>query len=131
VAMLTTMFSTSLTVVDGFPRAIARTVAVARRGLGATPDDEGPVYWISGAVLATLTVLVVARLIGTLTAMVDFATIVSFFTAPALGYLNLRVVTASHVPAEARPGRALRVLSMLGLVLLAGTAAIYLVTVFR
>jgi len=131
VAMLTTMFSTSLTVVDGFPRAIARTVAVARRGLGATPDDEGPVYWISGAVLGTLTVLVVARLIGTLTAMVDFATIVSFFTAPALGYLNLRVVTASHVPAEARPGRALRVLSMLGLVLLAGTAAIYLVTVFR
>jgi len=47
VAMFTTMFSTSLTVVDGFPRAIARSVCVVRSGLQGTPDDEGPVYWIS------------------------------------------------------------------------------------
>jgi len=129
--MLTTMFSTSLTVVDGFPRALARTFRVVRHGLDATPDDEGPAYWTAGAVLGVLTVLIVARLIGSLTAMVDFATIVSFFTAPALGYLNLRVVTAAHVPVEARPGRALRVLSLLGLVLLGGTAVVYLVTVLR
>jgi Mn2+/Fe2+ NRAMP family transporter len=125
VAMLTTMFSTSLTVVDGFPRALARTFRVVRHGLDATPDDEGPAYWIAGAVLGVLTVLIVARLIGSLTAMVDFATIVSFFTAPALGYLNLRVVTAAHVPPEARPGRLLRALSVVGLVLLGGTAVVY------
>jgi len=131
VAMFTTMFSTSLTVVDGFPRAIARSVCVVRSGLQGTPDDEGPVYWISGAILGILTVVVVAAFIGTLTAMVDFATIVSFCTAPALGYLNLRAVTAPHVPAEHRPGRTLLLLSRLGLVLLGGTALVYLVTVIR
>jgi Mn2+/Fe2+ NRAMP family transporter len=131
VAMFTTMFSTSLTVVDGFPRAIARTVRVARHGLGAAPDDEGPVYWIAGAVLGALTVVVVAGFLGTLTAMVDFATTISFCTAPALGYLNLRAVTAPHVPVEARPGRALRWLSVLGLALLGGTAAVYVVRLLR
>lgn len=131
VAMFTTMFSTSLTVVDGFPRAIARTVRVARHGLDAVPDDEGPVYWISGAVLGVLTVVVVTGFLGTLTAMVDFATTVSFCTAPALGYLNLRAVTAPHVPAEARPGRLLLITSYLGLVLLGGTAIVYLVALVR
>jgi len=129
VAMFTTMFSTSLTVVDGFPRAIARSVRVARSGFQGTPNDEGPVYWISGAILGILTVIVVAAFIGTLTAMVDFATIVSFCTAPALGYLNLRAVTAPHVPAEHRPGTKLLLLSYLGLALLGGTALVYLVTV--
>jgi Mn2+/Fe2+ NRAMP family transporter len=131
VAMFTTMFSTSLTVVDGFPRAIARTVRVARHGLDAVPDDEGPAYWISGAVLGILTVVVVAGFLGTLTAMVDFATTVSFCTAPALGYLNLRAVTAPHVPADARPGPALRRLSLVGLVLLGGTALVYAVRLLR
>lgn len=131
VAMVTTMFSTSLTVIDGFPRAIARTIHVVRRGLEAPPHDEGPAYWIAGAVLGGLTVLVVAAFLGTLTAMVDFATTVSFCTAPALGYVNLRAVTAAHVPAEHRPGKALLVTSYLGLTLLGGTAAVYLITMLR
>ena len=62
--------------------------------------------------------------------MVDFATIVSFMTAPALGYLNLRAVTAQEVPAEFRPGRGMVVLSWVGLVLLGGVGVVYLVSLF-
>jgi len=131
VAVVTTMFSTALTVVDGFPRALARSFRVLRRGIQPVEADETPVYWIAGAVLGVLTVAVIASLIGSLTAMVDFATIVSFLTAPALGFINLRAVTASHVPAAARPGRALLITSYLGLVLLGGTALVYLVTLVR
>jgi hypothetical protein len=57
--------------------------------------------------------------------MVDFATIVSFLTAPVLGYLNLRAVTAPGFPAEHRPGRALLALAWVGLILLGGTALVY------
>jgi Mn2+/Fe2+ NRAMP family transporter len=131
VAVVTTMFSTALTVVDGFPRALARSFRVLRRGIQPVDSDETPGYWISGAVLGVLTVAVIASLIGSLTAMVDFATIVSFLTAPVLGYINLRAVTAPHVPAECRPGRALLITSHLGLVLLGGTALVYLVTLIR
>jgi Mn2+/Fe2+ NRAMP family transporter len=133
VAVVTTMFSTTLTVMDGFPRAIARSVRTLRGGLQDVPaeevEDRG--YWITLVILALLTVVVFARFVGTLTAMIDFATIVSFLTAPILGYLNLKVVTGPHVPPEHRPGPGLVAFSWAGLVLMTGTALIFLVTLLR
>ena len=76
------------------------------------------------------TVLVLAAFPGSLTTMIDFATIVSFLTAPALGYLNLRAVTSDHVPREQQPGRALVALSWIGLVVLSGVAVLYLFSRF-
>ena len=128
VAVLTTMFSTSLTVIDGFPRALARSFGVLGRGLETSRPAEGRAYWISLIVLGALTVVVFAFFIGNLTTMVDFATIVSFLTAPVLGYINLRAVTAPHVPPEHRPGRRLMILSYVGLALLGGTATVFLVS---
>lgn len=130
VAVVTTMFSTALTVIDGFPRVIERTVDVIRSS-GDQRDrggDTGPVYRIAILVLGILTVIVAALLSGSLTAMVDFATIVSFLTSPILGYLGLRAVTGDNVPSEHRPGRGLLVLSYAGLVLLGGTAVVFLIT---
>jgi Mn2+/Fe2+ NRAMP family transporter len=128
VAVVTTMFSTALTVIDGFPRVIARTVTVIRRQPPSSEHDTGPVYRVTGAVLGLLTVLVVVLFAGNLTTMVDFATIVSFITGPVLGYLNLRAVTGPNVAPEHRPGPALLALSYAGLVLLGGTALVYLVS---
>lgn len=131
-AVLTTMFSTTLTVIDGFPRAIDRGLRVAfvePQGTSAYAGT-GRAYWWAIAVLAGLTVLLIAAFPGSLTAMVDFATIVSFLTAPALGYLNLRAVTSESVPPRLRPGRALVVLSWVGLVVLSGFAVVYLVSRF-
>ena len=123
IAVVTTMFSTMLTVMDGFPRAISRTYHVLRVGLDvAFEEDKGKLYWFAMWALAGLTLVVFRFFAGSLTTMVDFATIVSFITAPVLGYLNLRAVTADHVPVTFRPNRVLRVFSYLGLVLLGGTA---------
>jgi Mn2+/Fe2+ NRAMP family transporter len=60
--------------------------------------------------------------------MIDFATIVSFLTAPILGYLNLRAVTSSEVAPEHRPSKPMLVLSWVGLVLLGGFGLVYLVS---
>jgi Mn2+/Fe2+ NRAMP family transporter len=132
VAVVTTMFSTTLTVVDGFPRGIERAVENLRLGEPGAISSRGAgrPYWISVAILAVATVLVLTWFIGNLTTMVDFATIVSFMTAPALGYLNLRAVTAPEVPEEFRPGRGMVVLSWVGLVLLGGVGVVYLVSLF-
>jgi Mn2+/Fe2+ NRAMP family transporter len=131
VAVVTTMFSTALTVIDGFPRAIARSFAVlAPKGPAAGDPDTGAVYLTAGAILGALTVVVVIWFAGSLTTLVDFATIVSFLTAPILGYLNLRVVTGAGMPAQHRPGAGLVALSYAGLALLGGTAVIYLVSRF-
>lgn len=126
-AVLTTMFSTSLTVIDGFPRALDRAFRVAFVDPEGTSSyaGTGRAYWWAIAVLGALTVLVLAVLPGSLTAMVDFATIVSFLTAPILGFLNLRAVTSEAVPEELRPGRALVGLAWAGLVVLTGFALVY------
>lgn len=129
VAVLTTMFSTALTVIDGFPRAISRSLAVLRSAAGGPPEanhnDTDQTYWVSGAILGMLTVMVVAFVASSLTAMVDFATIVSFLTAPILGYLNLTVILGPGMPKEHRPSQGLIWLSYAGLFALAGMALVY------
>jgi len=127
IAVLTTMTSTILAVMDGFPRAISRSFRVLRWGVdgGAGEEREGYAYWVVLVGLALLTVVVFSFFTGNLTTMVDFATVVSFMTAPVLGYLNLRVVTSDHVPPEWRPGAGLRTVSYVGLVLMTATALVF------
>ena len=129
VAVLTTMLSTTLTVVDGFPRAIERSAE--RLGPNRTSllssAGGGRLYWISYAALSLVTIIVLSRFIGSFTAMIDFATTLSFLTAPILGYLNLRAVTSPDVPPADRPSRAMLAISWLGVVVLGGTGIAYLI----
>lgn len=127
IAAVTAMVSTLLTVVDGFPRAVARSVAVMRGpAVGDAAMDTGRPYWWAMAIIGLVTMLILSRFAGTLTTLVDFATVVSFLTAPVLGYLNLRVVTSPAMPVEHRPGPAMLGLAYCGLVLLAGFGTVYL-----
>ena len=130
VAVVTTMFSTTLTVMDAFPRAIARSVHTLLEGVGDEPRVEREIrgYWLTMAGLAALTVLVFVYFVGNLTTMVDFATIVSFLTAPILGYLNLKVITSRYVPEGFQPSRPLRTFSWLGLVLMSVVALVFIWT---
>ena len=129
VAVVTTMFSTTLTVLDGGPRAIERSLRVLRsQGKSGAVVAGGPIYWWSLAGLVSVTLMVMGAFIGNLTSMVDFATIVSFLTSPVLGYLNLRAVTSDEMPECHRPGPAMRVFSWVGMVLMGGTGVFYLVS---
>ena len=131
VAVVTTMLSTTLTVMDGAPRVLERTFFVLRSQTGtAKPPSCGPVFWWSLAALVLLTLVVMQLFIGNLTVMIDFATTVSFLTGPVLGYLTLRAVTSDRMPAEHRPGRAMLALSWIGIVMLGGTGIFYLLTLF-
>ena len=133
VAVLTTMLSTSLTVVDGFPRGIARSIEVlaGHRARDVEVGETGRIYWVAMIAIGVAVPTVLALLAGSLTGMVDFATIVAFLTAPILGYLNLRAVTSDAVPPEFRPGPRLRALSWGSLAILAAFGAVYLVSLLR
>ena len=129
VAVVTTMLSTALTVLDGGPRAIERSLLVLHaKEIDPRPASGGPIYWWSLAGVGLVTLVILALFIGNLTTMIDFATTLTFLTSPVLGYLNLRAVGSDEMPPEHRPGRALRVLSWVGLVLLGGTGLFYLLT---
>ena len=129
VAALTTMFSTTLTVVDGVARAIDRTLTVLREDGRPQPGNgaTGRYYRTVMLVVAVITILVVMLFIGTLTTMVDVATILSFLIAPIVGWLTLAVVTREGMPLEHRPGWAMRLWCYVGLGLLGATAVVWLV----
>ncbi len=118
VAAFTTMFSTTLTVADAFPRALERTSEILAPRLGEKlgVKSGGRLYWGWMAVLGAGALLLMSVFQKSLLGMVDLATTLSFLTAPVLGILNYRAVTAAHVPVEARPPAWLRALTWVGLV---------------
>lgn len=129
VAVLTTVFSSALVVIDGFPRVLDRCLPNIR-GEEEPGRDRSPGrgYWVMLVAFGVLNLLGLSLFTQNLTPMIDFATIFSFATAPVLGYLNLRAMTSDDVPQDARPGRAMLALSYLGLALLGGLTVLYLVS---
>jgi len=126
----TVIFSTTLTVADGFPRALAGLAARLRGP--ETPGEattRGSVYWTSLVVLAAGSLAIIGYALrggAAFKALVDLATSLSFLTAPALAWLNHRAIHAAEVPVEHRPSRALSAWSVSGIVFSAAFAAWYL-----
>lgn len=118
VAAFTVMFSTTLTVIDGFPRSLA--TLVSRFKEPELPDQVSEInrfmYWIALVVLALGSIGIVGFLLSSMVALVDLATVLSFLTAPLLAWLNHRVILAEEMPAAHRPGPALVAYSWTGII---------------
>jgi Mn2+/Fe2+ NRAMP family transporter len=128
-AAFAVMFSTTLTVLDGFPRALAALYERYRgpEVAGAGGEDSRPVYWGSMVVLAAGGLAIIhyiARLDFKL--LIDIATALAVLTAPALAILNHRAVLSVEVPEEYRPGKRMRRFSLLCIALLSAFAAWWL-----
>jgi len=128
-AALTTMFSTTLVVLDAFPRTMHRlTQAIA--GITSSEADSAPgrrrsyTLWVLAQGGIAMAILLFFR--NGMKAMVDIATTLSFLTAPALALINYLVVTRL-TPEHARPGRAMRAISIASMVFLFAFSVTYLV----
>lgn len=126
----TVMFSTTLTVADGFPRALSGLAARLRGP--ETPGEataRGGVYWASLLVLGAGSLAIIGYALrggAAFKPLVDLATSLSFLTAPALAFLNHRAIHAPEVPPEHRPSPALSAWSVAGIVFSTGFAGWYL-----
>ena len=110
IAAFTTMFSTTITVLDAYPRVLN---PVYNNLIGKSKKDLTPLWLGLMIVGTTLIILFMATSMGF---MVNFATTLSFITAPVLAWLNYRAVTDKHMPLEARPPKWLRILSWIGII---------------
>jgi Mn2+/Fe2+ NRAMP family transporter len=131
---LLTMFSTTLTVLDGFPRALSVLVARFRgpeQPGGAEEDRRAnrSVYWLSVVLLSLGALVILQLLLARLKSLVDVATTLSFLTAPILAWLNHRAVLGPEVPSEMRPAPWLVAASWVGIVGLGSFAVLYLVLI--
>ena len=122
-AAFSCMFSTALTVYDGYARAI---ISSFREVFGLpAPRRKNMPYSLLMLSFFVFTLLITAFLMQTMGGLLDFATVVAFLTAPVLAILNHCVVRAKFMPAEARPPRWLWLLSILGIVFLTGFSLLY------
>lgn len=125
VCAFTTMFSTTLTVTDAYPRVSRRMLEVLWPSTFRTKDNLG-IYRMLLVTVPVLSLGVLYFLGDRFTFMIDLATTLSFLTAPVLAYINYRLVTAAHVPASCRPAPWLIWLSWSGMIFLTGFALLYL-----
>lgn len=119
------MFSTTYGVMEGFPRAFAETVERLRAD-GAKEGAPAPrLYW---GFLATILLLALAEtyLLPDPVVLVTVAAVASFLLAPVTFALNHYCVTRLIDDPDARPGRALRLWSVLGMLCAAGATGLFL-----
>jgi len=123
-AAFTTMFSTTLTVADAYPRVLSQAWIEFRSSNASGRPTT--IYWGAMAVVMAGALLLLTGLRSTMTFMVDVATTLSFLTAPVLAWFNYKVLFSPEFPSDYRPGPGLQRLSWVGLIFLTGFALVYI-----
>ncbi len=125
-AAAATMFSTTLTVIDAYPRVLKPVTQILIPALKNKKSERGIDYfWVT--TLLGIAFLVMTSFATQMKLLVDIATSLSFITAPILGYLNYKAVTGKNVLPEHQPSKALKVFSWIGIIVLS-VFALYFIT---
>ncbi len=118
-AAFTTMFSTSLTCLDAFPRVISPSIKILFPS-GFSEGRQHMIYNVSLFVLLLGTVIIITFFAENMKGLVDLATTISFMTAPFIAWLNYKAVTLKDFPDSHKPGKGMKLLSAAGLFFLLG-----------
>ncbi len=118
-----TMFSTTLTTLDGYSRTLSESI---RELFYKNKKYPFSVFWMIVAILVLSGLLIIGVFLSGIKTLVDVATILAFLTAPVFALLNFRLVSAQHFPKEDRPGLFMQALSWCGIIFLTGFSLIYL-----
>ncbi len=121
------MFTTLVTVLDGFPRALAAAWVALRSQVGDEPPklDRSPVMHAATLVLVVGALATLQFFLTSFQGFIDFVTITAFLVAPYTAALNHIVMTRPSVPAEHRPGPIMQAWSLFGLVSLTALSLAY------
>jgi len=124
IAALTTMFSTTLTCLDAFPRVLSEIGK--REYISDKKQYIKYSYWIWMAIVGIGAVIIISFLASNMGQMVKLATIISFLTAPAIAIMNYQLVFNKDFPEEDKPKPMLKYLSWIGIVFLSGFGVYYI-----
>ena len=126
IAAFTAMFSTTLTVTDAFPRVLSKATELVLPKVDKVSENR-QLYWFWMVIVPGGALLIIGLFLKGMTSLVDFATTLSFLTAPILAYINYRAVTGHWMPEEAKPGKKLGQLHLLSLFFLSAFALFFIV----
>lgn len=115
IAATTTMISTTITVIDAYPRVLTPIFSNLFSNKWSSIKNKQVLTWIWFTLIIAGSMAVIAFIGKSMGLLISIATTLSFLTAPILAWLNYRVVTDKHMPKEAMPGLFLRILSWIGI----------------
>jgi Mn2+/Fe2+ NRAMP family transporter len=122
----TTMFSTTLTCLDAFPKVLRKSFSII-----SPKKNEEKDYETTFLFFVIFGTLVTIFYIGEkMKYLVDLATILSFMTAPFLAYLNYRLIFNPNFPEHYKPNTYLKMLSISGLCFLSIFLIIFVLNFF-
>ncbi len=125
IAALTTMFSTTLTVLDGFPRTISISLELLfPQRIKHRNNERTYLIWLF--IIITGTLLLLFFYLTSMREMVKIATVIAFVAAPILAVLNMQAMFNKNIPDQYRPGKLMWIWCWLGVVALSGCSITYL-----
>lgn len=124
VAALTTMFSTTLTLLDAFPRTIRTSLELLFPKQVKHRNHTTYLIWLLITIVGTL--LILFFFLTSMGEMVKIATVVAFVAAPVLATLNTLAMFDKDMPSQYRPGKLMLIWCLLGLAALVGCSVSYL-----
>lgn len=130
IAAFTTMFSTTLTALDGFGRLLgqASLITLAPKKPRHSTEKKFYILWISIVIVGSLVLL--AGFIKNMGQMVKIATTISFLTTPIIAILNYVVMMRTDVPDEFKPGKKMQILSKISIAIFLVFSVIFLIVFF-
>ena len=114
ISAFSVMFSTCITVYDGYARAMSETTAL----LLDASRKEIKTYKMWLVIVLVGGYIIINNFLGDFKALVDLATIISFIVAPLIAIVNFKLVLSDDLTSYEKPNLLLRVLSVLGIVYL-------------
>jgi Mn2+/Fe2+ NRAMP family transporter len=125
VAALAVMFSTLLTILDGYPRMLEAVVETVlppqtRQGLAFKVYDACVILVAAGVIA------VISLFMRSFTAFIDMTAAIVFLTGPILAWLNHRAMWSEDVPVVDRPGLAMRIWSIVGIIMMVVLAGLFI-----
>jgi Mn2+/Fe2+ NRAMP family transporter len=126
-AALAAMISTTSTVIDAYPRSLAVGVKLLVPALGWS---QRRLHGAMMVLCCAASLVIVFQFQASIKGMIDWATTLSFLSAPVFAWLNYRVMTDAHVEPAVRPGPGLRLWCWGSLLFLSGFGGLYAVNRF-
>lgn len=133
IAALSVMATTVLAALDIGGRNVASTYEQVFGQQATNVHTEAVfkrVYRITIPVMIALTATVLYFFTSSFTAMLDLATSAVFLGAPVVATLNHLAVTGPTMPEEARPGRKMRALNIVAIIVMTSLAVAYFALTF-
>ncbi len=116
ISAFATMFSTCMTAHDAVSR-VSLDILDLLFPKGKTRQTKVN-FGITVLILAVVNYMVIALFSANMGNLIALATFVSFVVAPIIGYMNLKNVMSEDIMPNLRPGKALRLLTYLGIIFL-------------